>query len=65
MKTMRNKIKRLLIRLANWIGDKTYYDFGDEIVGLRQFEDSLYVGTKGSVFRSKDGKKWKKVGKFR
>ena len=62
MRDKRNKIKRLLIRLANWIGDNSYYDFGDEVVGIMEYKGSLMLATKSSLYVDSEGNgKWKKI----
>lgn len=53
---MRNKIKQWLISLANAIGDKSYYDFGEPICHLVTYKDMLVVSTKNTVYYFKDGK---------
>jgi hypothetical protein len=57
---MRNKIRWLIIRFANWIGTKEYYDLGSEITGLIAFNKNLFVATRYSVYKY-DGKKYIKV----
>ena len=59
---MRNKIKGLLIILANWIGTKDYYDFGEQVIALQQFKGKLFVATKHTLYQMNEKKKtWSKV----
>jgi hypothetical protein len=59
---MKNKIRQWLINLANKIGDKDYYDFGEPITQVVVFGDTLIVSTKHSIYGNRGGKsKWLKV----
>lgn len=62
---MRNRIRSLLIWLANKISTPEHYDFGSEVVGLQVFGENLIVATKESVFISEDGKPPYKKMKFK
>lgn len=60
---MRNKIRFILIKLANKIGDDSHYDFGGEVVSMATFGNKLLVATRNSVFvldKARDGG-WIKV----
>jgi hypothetical protein len=60
---MRNKIRDILIRLANWIGDRGYYDFGEPIKYTQTWKDGLVVATSTKLFFSDDGRTWKEINK--
>lgn len=61
---MRNKIRSWLIRLANWIGDGSYYDFGEPVIALVTFRKNLIIGTSNSLYKY-DGKKYTKIAKIK
>lgn len=58
---LRNRVRDFLIRLANDIGDKTYYDFGEPIVNGFTFKKKLIVFTKSGIYALGKGKTWTKV----
>lgn len=58
---MRNKIRNLLIWLANKIGTDDYYDFGEPITGVITFGKDLLVYTKHSIYGTRNRKKWIKL----
>lgn len=51
---MRNKIRWYLIKLANWIGTKEHFDFGEPIVAVVPHLNSLIVGTSSGLFKYKE-----------
>lgn len=55
---MRNKIRNLLMKLANRIGDGSYYDFGEPIVATLSFGKILVVATENSVYGWNGKDRW-------
>lgn len=57
---MRNRIRNWLIDLANKIGTKEYYQFGEEIRGMVEHKGELIVFTEKQIYKH-DGKKFKNL----
>lgn len=61
---IRQRIRTWLIDLANRIGGKDHYDFGEPIVGISTYKNFLIAATKHSVW-STTGKKWLRIKRTR